>query len=104
MPFSTRIFRSYLAASSSAGPSSERLWTFDMPTLDPRLAGFTNKGYFIIRSMSEIVLFGEALKDSDVNQTYGVTGIFTCSQSCFVTTLSIPTLDPSTPAPTYGIP
>src|ERR1035441_2153116 len=44
MARSTITLRSYCAASATAVSNSARLWTFEMPTEEPRLAGLTNIG------------------------------------------------------------
>jgi hypothetical protein len=41
---STSTFSSCLRASSTAGPSSDSSCTFEMPTDEPRRAGFTKTG------------------------------------------------------------
>jgi hypothetical protein len=98
--FSMTILRSKPAATSMAGPSSAASCAFEMPTLDPRFAGLTNSGN---PSVSAAV---RAIASLDAAHCVAVTLIDShtfnprAANSTFMTALSMPTADASTPQPT----
>ena len=94
------IFRSNCSASSIAARRSSSDFAFEIPTLDPRFAGFTktgNRSSFVTRAAMP---FASAFHSRRSTTRYGPTGSVWAMNSVFITALSMPTADPSTPAPT----
>ena len=83
-----------------AAGSSARLWTLEMPTLEPRLAGFTKSGYSSAFSIWRVQRLGSAFHSARVRARYGVCGRPAAAKSFFITSLSMPAAEPSTPEPT----
>ncbi len=97
------ILRSNSAASSIAVRSSVACLAFEMPTLDPRLAGLTNTGK--PRLVDDRVEHG-ALVALPVALEHDLVVAHAAdpraANTSFIAALSMPTADASTPAPTYG--
>ena len=87
-----------------AGPSSLRSCAFEIPTDDPRFAGFTKTGYFSLLSTSFCNFFGASF-DMPSNWLRKTVTCFTMGNPAarnndFMMSLSMPAEEPSTPAPT----
>src|SRR5277367_4693066 len=103
-PRSTTIFNANSAAWSIAAEISCAAFTRVIPTDDPSVAGFTNNGKrnFFLMAFST---FARSCSHSDRRTARnGTIGNPACSNSRFCTSLSMPTAEASTPAPTYGNP
>src|SRR5271156_290425 len=103
-PRSTTIFSANSAAWSIAAEISCAAFTRVIPTDDPSVAGFTNNGKrnFFLMAFST---FARSCSHSDRRTARnGTIGNPACSNSRFCTSLSMPTAEASTPAPTYGNP
>ena len=93
--------RSNSRAVSIAGTSSAGVLTLEMPTLEPRLAGFTNTGKpsaaMPARTPSRL-----RVHSARTNARAWTTGNPAAANNTFITALSMPAADASTPGPTYG--
>src|SRR6202167_73597 len=101
---SITIFSANSAARSIAAEISCAAFTRVIPTEEPSVAGFTNKGKrnFFLMAFST---FARSRSHSERRTARnGTIGSPACSNSRFCTSLSMPTADASTPAPTYGNP
>ena len=99
---STRILRSWCAASFKPAISSSRSDALLTPLEEPALDGLINTGYanrFSMRATTSSI-FSSSLR---MTSSYAAWRTPVWSTICFVYTLSIETLDASTPHPTYGI-
>ena len=94
MPRSTIILRSYSRRQRQRASSSARSCTFEIPTDDPRFAGFTNIGNGSRGTTSAV---SSVPRDS---VTYSTTGSPRSRQTRFIISLSMERDDASTPAPT----
>ena len=95
MPRSTTIFRSNSAASFKAASSSARLCAFEIPTDDPRLAGFTKIGNGRVRATASASISSAPSPCIRLPAARS-------RQMRFIASLSIDSDDASTLAPTYG--
>ena len=99
-PCSTTSLRSYFAARSSAGRNSLRLCALEMPTDEPRLAGFTKTGYLSAASTCAMAFRGARSHSARSSVTCLTMGNLAWAKSRFITSLSMPAAEPSTPEPT----
>ena len=83
-----------------AGPSSLRSCAFEIPTDDPRFAGFTKTGYFSLLSTSFCTFFGSRSNWLRNTVTCFTMGNPAARNKDFMMSLSMPAEEPSTPAPT----
>ena len=98
-PASMMTLRSYCSASVMAASSWSAVRTFEMPTLEPRLAGFTNSGRPSASARWRTDA-GSCRQSKAVQAHQRVCGSPWASNTCFISTLSIPTADAATPGPT----
>ena len=73
---------------------------FEIPTDDPRFAGFTNTGYFSLLSTSFWTFFGALSQSLRSTVTCFTMGSPAALNNDFMTSLSMPAAEPRTPAPT----
>ena len=83
-----------------AGPSSFRSCAFEIPTDDPRFAGFTKTGYFSLLSTSFSTFLGLHSNRPRSTVTCFTMGNPAARNKDFIMSLSMPAEEPSTPAPT----
>ena len=92
--------RSWRAASATAAAKASGALTLLMPTLEPRLAGFTKQGNPIWAATAASTVAGAAAHSCRFSDRYGTTGRPWARNMSFMATLSMPSAEPSTPAPT----
>ena len=100
---STTILRSNCAARSIAARSPSRVFAFEMPTLEPRLAGLTNSGY-AERRRHRAQRPRPRSRASRARSTTRMrtTGSPRAAKTTFIIALSMPTAEASTPAADVG--
>src|SRR5580658_5414527 len=103
-PRSTTIFSANSAAWSIAAEISCAAFTRVIPTDEPSVAGFTNNGKRNLFLTAFSTLARSCSHSERRTARNGTIGNPACSNRRFCTSLSMPTADASTPAPTYGNP
>src|SRR5580658_2101776 len=103
-PRSTTIFSANSAAWSIAAEISCAAFTRVIPTDDPSVAGFTNNGKRNFFLMAFSTLARSCSHSERRTARNGTIGNPACPNRRFCTSLSMPTAEANTPAPTYGNP